>query len=325
MVPSKELFLFKEQTSIGYDYTTAGAASLAGTDLIEPERGSSFEDDRESEEIILCGNGLDQDAAIPGAVPANAKMTFPMTPARNNGTVVGTVEPYWGQMLHIAGFSVGATTGAGVPTKFLYGPINAPTSAGMIWKYSGDLATNASLLEKGYNLLADWKITFDGAKAPRIEFNLKGAYYNIPIDATQPSVTKARISAIGFKGATISFAGSAAYKMARLEISGNQSISHFPDLSQAGGIGNGEIGDRKIKGVARILATKAATADPRTAIINSTEATTQVAWGATTSKIQIDMAYLQITKCKQIDVGGLTGWDLEYQANRNDFFVRINP
>jgi hypothetical protein len=316
MITERDLFLFKTQP-LSINYAAAGTTAMDGTCIIEPLKGSTLECEQDSEEIDLVSGTLDQEPAVPGNKQATVSLNFPMTGSHNDGTN----SPYWMTVGQCAGY----TLTDGTAQKHTLTPTSSFTTAGTFWKFSGPNSDGTSLLYKAYNVQADWKLSLDAGKAPKMQYTGKGAYYGVATDSTQPTnVTKARVSATAFKSATVTVNGNS-YKLISAEISGNQAVAVTSDPSEAGGIGGSEITSRKVKFTAKCYATKAGTLDPMTAIDNSTQGALTFLWGTGKNAISISGNYAQITKCKSSDENGVITWDLEGQCNRNDFTITINP
>ena len=320
MIKKMELFLLKAQGALNMNYTAAGATTFAGSDLIEVLDGSTIDSQQTSEAVVNVAGVLDQDAAIPGEEPSKGTINMKMIPAVNSGDSI----PDWARMLtYCCAFSSAQTTSAGAD-YFLITPISTFTNAGIIQHYTGSTDSNGSIAAKHYNCVADWKITLSANKVPEISFPLVGAFYGESA-GTQPSVSKARVSATALKGATIVIIGSSTYRFISGDISGNQAPQNTTDPSQSNGMGVSKITDRKIKSTAKVYADTIATNDPKTALRNSTEGAIQFQWGSGASKINIGGTYAQITKCERADQNGITTYDLELQWNRNNFKIELNP
>jgi hypothetical protein len=319
MIQKLELFLYKAQTSLNYDYTAAGAATFAGTDLLECLAGSKIDSEPEVETVVNVAGALDQDPAIPGREPSKGTINMKMTPALNAGKTL----PPWAVMLcGSCAFTSAATTNNPAPSNFELTPVSVFTVAGILAYYTGNLETSGSLIFKHYNLVGDWKISINANKAPEISFTLDGAFYG-QTTGTQPSVTKGRTSALAFKGATINIGGVSTYKLISAEITGNQVPQTTEAPDQANGMGYSTITDRKIKFTAKVYSTTVE--DPKTAIRNSTEGAIDFKWGSAGTAVEIKGSYSQLTKCAGSEQNGIHTWDLEGQWNRNDFKIDLNP
>lgn len=326
MVKSQELYLFAKQSSPSYGFNdaTAAGAGLTAADIIEPMKDSTAEWDPQMEQIETVAGGFEQDAAVPGDEPFNATLRFPMTPGLPSGTLAGRTMPYWMKVADaMCGYSVGASTTAG-PSRFAMIPVNNFTTAGLLRHFTGDMAASGAIATGGYNLAADWKCTVEAGKVPMIEYTATGGTYSIA-DATQPSVTKARVAPRAFKSATVTFLASSSYKLIKMDFSGNQAPQNLVDPSQASGRGASEITDRKVRFTAQFYTLKLATVDPITALRNSTQGTLVLQWGSTTEIVKISATYAQITKCVKSDANGVTVWDIEGQCNRNDLKFDVYP
>jgi hypothetical protein len=319
MISKLELFLYKTQSVLGYDYDMAGAASLAGSDLLECLHGSKIDSEPVVEAVVNVAGSLDQDPAIPGQEPSKGTINMKMIPGVNSGASL----PDWARVLcGSCGFAAETVTGTGA-SSFTITPISAFTTAGMIWHYTGNVSANSALLQKHYNLVGDWKIKLEANKAPEISFTLDGAFHS-QTDSTQPSATKSRVSAQALKAATISIVNSSTYQLISAEISGNQAPQSTEDPSEENGMGVSRVTDRKIKFSAKVYAQKAATNDQKTALRNSTEGQIAFGWGTGDKIMTIGGSYSQLTKCVRGEQNGISTWDIEGQWNRNDFAITIN-
>jgi hypothetical protein len=323
MIKKMELWLYNTESALNTVYTAAGAATLPGTNLIEVLDGSTIDSQQAVEKVVNVSGALDQDASVPGEEPSKGTINMKMTPGLYSGTVAGAAIPQWAQALcGMCAFTAASTTSAGAASNFALSPSSIFTNAGTIHHYAGNLEANGAILSKHYNCVADWKITLTANKAPEISLTVTGAFAGHSM-ATQPSVTKARVSAIAFKGATVNIGGYA-YCVISGDISGNQAPQNTSDPSQGNGMGVSRITDRKISGTFKVYSVALGTADPKAALRNSTQAVTQVKWGSTGTTIDLTGNYTQITKCQRADQNGIQTWDLEMQWNRNDFTIKIN-
>jgi len=319
-----ELFLLKAQSKAVYDFSDAGAETFAGTDLIEVIEGSTIDREQPVDPLIMVSGQFDQDAAVPGDEGSKGTLTFPMIPAIATGPG-GT--PNWGLAAKTIGAfaeTYNATSGGSGGNYFKYLPVSEPTVAGIIKHFTGSTLSSAAIASIHYNLLADWKISIAANKAPTIVFTTEGAWCS-QSNATQPSITKARVSPIAFKGATVQITGVSTYKILSAEISGNQPIVNLMDVTQANGRGGSKKTDSKIKFTAKVYCATTDVVDPVAALKASTEGAIQFKWGSTTKAINIQGTYAQITKAVRSDDNGITTFDLEGQFNRNDFKIEINP
>jgi hypothetical protein len=324
MIKKMELWLFKAETSLNTVYTAAGAATLAGSNLIEVLDGSTIDSQQAVEKIVNVAGALDQDASVAGEEPSKGTINMKMTPGLYSGTTAGVLIPQWASVLcGVSAFTVATTTSGGAASNFALTPSSTFTSAGTIHHYSGSLDANGAILSKHYNCIADWKITLAANKAPEISFTVDGAFAGHSM-ATQPSVTKSRVAAIAFKGAaTVNVAGYA-YQVISGDITGNQAPQTTQDPSQGNGCGVSKPTDRKISGTFKVYSLATGTVDPKSALRTAAEAVTEIKWGGTGTSIDIKGNYTQITKCQRADQNGIQTWDLELQWNRNDFTIAIN-
>lgn len=318
MLKMNELFLLSEQTALGYDYTVAGSATMDGTNLLEVMKGSSIEREQPVDPLLLVSGNFDQDAAVPGDEGSKGTLTLPIIPAVSGGDVL----PGWAKALKaLCSFGVSQTTQSGAD-KFVLSALAYPTVSGLLHHYTGGLGSNAALKSIHYNLLGDWKISITANKAPTLQVTVEGAWHS-QSTATQPSGTKARVSPVAFKGATVTIGG-LTLKILSAEISGNAPAINTIDVSQANGRGFSKITDRKIKFSCKAYAVTTGTADPVANVKAGTEGTTVFTWGSAEKTITFTGAYGQLTKCVKSEENEVTTFDIEGQYNRNDFSASIN-
>lgn len=324
MLKNQELYLYKNQSSGAYTElnATTDAATLAGTDLIEPLKDSDIAPDIQGDAVEIVAGPFDQDAWVPGAIAAKGNLKFPMNPAQNStpgATTPGTVAPHWSKVLTgMCDFYETVTS----TTKFSYVPVSVNSVAGLIKRYYGSTAASSSITDILFNLKAEWKISFQANKYPTIEFAAVGAFAGQTESETQPSITKARNTPFALKGATITVGG-VTLKVISGEISGSQTQAQRVDPSETYGMGQTDTTDRKIK--FKFKAYSALSTSMLTNLKAQTEGTTTVQWGPTGKVVQITGAYGQFSNLTKSDENGVTTWDIEGQFNRNSLSININP
>jgi hypothetical protein len=310
METSNELWLLKLQSAEGTAET-----SLVDSDFVECDAGSKIDEDIQTTEINLLGQGMQQDYASVGRKKANFTMVFPLR--RFSDT---KEKPDWVKALQIAGFAVGSHNG-----YWVCRPSSTLRKSGTIWHYSGDPNPSASIVTKIGNAKADWKIElpFSGDNYGKVTLTGVGSLVSIPALATQPIVDKDRSLVPGLTGVTMQINGVSTYQCTNLEFSGNQGIESMVKPTDTSGVGISRIKGRKIKFSCKAYTEVPATIDPMTALYNSTVGLSNVYWG-TGSMLKIDAQNTQITKCARGEENGITVWDIEGLVGGNAFTIKCD-
>lgn len=313
MVSELKLLLVQLQDTFGTAET-----DLTGSDLIETIGPAEFSWDPDMTPIELVGSTFDQDAAVPGAGSYELTLRAYMR--------TGNASGEYGQCdtLMQAACMVG-TTSAGPIKTYAFTSTRSAYKDATAWGYSGDLSTSSALLRKMSNIIFRPKWTLEAGKPAIIECTGMGVFGGAATAATQPSITKARVSPPALLGAsTLTINGDNDYKLLKAEIDASQETNLTLDPSQTYGRGNNALTKRKINWTATVYMDVPGTVDPEAALLAKTEGAITIAYGTAPNKITFDMDYSQITGVELADDSGVQVWNLSGQANQNHFTVAFD-
>lgn len=284
------------------------------TDLVETIGPAKVKVNPNVTPLELVGGGFDQDASVPGFIDNDVTFQVPM-----RGAATDTVDQC-GKLLRLCGMK--ETDGT---TEFSYSftSIRSEMTAASFLAYGGNLDTNGTIRQGGYNAVLSPKWTIDGGKYATMDITMKSCF--IPwATATAPTVTKARTIPSAFVGATtMTVMGDTDYKVISATIDPQQEVRLTKDPSATYGMGVSVITNRKIKWTAKVYRDVLATVDPMTALLGKTIAAITFEYGTAPQKVKFDMTYCQITDIEQDDEEGVETWTLSGLCERNNFTITL--
>jgi hypothetical protein len=312
MATQLQLLLLQLQDTFGTAET-----DLTGADLIEVMGPPEFVWDPDITEIDLVAGAFDQDAAVPGA------SSYELTGKAYMRT--GNASGDYAQIdtLLQASCMVGVTSAGPIKT-YSFTSTRTSYKDATAWGYSGDLSTSSSLLRKMSNIILRPKWTLEAGKPSIMEFVGTGVYGGAAANATQPAITKERVSPPALLGATVTINGDADYQLIKAEIDATQAVDLTVDAAATYGRGNSAITNRKIKWTATVYMDVTGTVDPEAALLGQTEGALSIAYGTAPNKVTFAMTNSQITATPMGDENGVQVWNLEGQANQNNFTVALD-
>ena len=177
MVTELSALLVKQQSTYG---TAEG--SLNGSNGIETIGAAEWSHEPDVTEILLVGNGFDQDKAVPGAgmyeITASAYMR------------TGNAASDYGQIETLLLTSGMTSSGASTIRTYQFTSTRDEYVDATCWGYTGDKTASGSLLRKMSNVFFRPKWTLESGKPTVMEVTGQGVYGGTATSATMPSITK---------------------------------------------------------------------------------------------------------------------------------------
>lgn len=286
------------------------------TDLVETIGPAKVKVNPNVTPLELVGGSFDQDASIPGYIDNDVTFQVPMRAKAADD--VGQC----GKLMRLCAM----VEAEGTDGVFTYNFTSARASmyAASFLAYGGNLDTNGTIRQGGYNAVLSPKWTIEGGKYATMDITMKSCF--IPwATATAPTVTKERTLPSAFVGATtMTVMADTDYKVISATIDPQQEVRLTKDPSATYGMGVSVVTNRKIKWTAKVYRDVLATVDPMTALLGKTIAAVTFEYGTAPQKVKFDMTYCQITDIEQDDEEGVETWTLSGLCERNNLTITLS-
>lgn len=309
-----DLYLVKEQGTFGTAET-----GLVGTDYFPALRSGSSDDvNPEFTPIDECSGFFDQDLSVRGKIEGAINLACYM---RSLGV---STAPDFAKLAKACGLKETVTAVVG-GNKYAYAPNADATLKDLtVWKYLGGAGTSGSILRKFGNVVGDWKLSLEAGKPAQFLLSGGKGQFVSEAAATLPTPTKSRTVYPALVGATISINGLSTYKLIKIDFEGGNKVDQYIDPSQSYGLGQSDIGEKKIKFSMQLYADPSIALPSASVIADAVESSISITWGVTNNKINVAASYPQFNSWKTSKVGSLHAFDIAGICSQNNFAITVN-